>query len=123
MKAFWGIFIGIMLMAGICFAETTSQTANVSCKTTYVDATTKYQNITFPTNIRHLTIINNDASQYVWVNPKSDTATSVDTTVCFLLKPSTSLELFDFITGGISILYDNSYGSGEASPISVIATY
>ena len=98
-------------------------TANASPATVGVNTTTTYVNITFPYPTRNLLIQNNDSADYVYVDLKSDTNT-VNISSCFLLAPNEEINLFDFITSGISILRDTVYSTGDtASPISVIATY
>lgn len=91
--------------------------------TTYVNATTTYRNITFPYNTRDLIIQNNDSTAYVYVDVmNSDKTTPAG---CFLLGPGNELNLYDYITSGISLVYDNVEFSTdtEASPISVLAVY
>lgn len=97
-------------------------TANASPQTVTVNTNTPYVGITFPYPTRNLTIINDDANDNVWID-LDDANNTGQRNQCFLLDSGESLNLYDFITEGITIVWDNIYTAGEASPISVLATY
>lgn len=91
--------------------------------TTGVNTSVTYKNIVFPYNTRDLIVQNNDSTAYVYVDVKNvdNTGNKAD---CFLLGPGNELALYDYITGGISLLFDNIYSTDTtASPISVLAVY
>ena len=114
----------ILSLCLIKFASAQSGlSANASPVIVGVNTSATYKNITFPYPTRNLMIENNDSADYVYVDVKSDTNTSSKSS-CYLLGPDDTLELFDFVTSGISILRDTTYSTGDtASPISIIATY
>jgi len=80
--------------------------------------------ITFPMIVRNVTVFNYDADDYIWINFRgSDTRGINNNSERFLLGPSSVVSLSDFQTPAITIVADTSFGDGEASPVSVIATY
>lgn len=118
------IFIGIFLLLTMNFGFASEVRQGASPLTTGVNSNTIYQNITFPYNTRDLIVQNNDATAYIYVDVKS--ATNTDSlSDCFLLGPGNEINLYDYITGGISLIYDNGgYSTDtEASPISILAVY
>ena len=96
--------------------------ANASPQTVRVNAATRYVGITFPYPTRNLSIINGDANEGVWID-LNDADNTGQRNQCVLLDAGQSLDLYDFITNAITIVWDNIYTSGEASPIAVLATY
>lgn len=119
------IWILVLLAVFLISAKVYAQPrGNASPATIGVNSTTTYKNITFPYTTRDLVVRNNDSTAYIYVDTKSDTNTSI-LAPCYLLAPATELLLYDFLTDGISILYDDGSWSTdtEASPITVIATY
>ena len=118
------VFIGaiiFMFMIGIVYAEMKSNASPVLVCVNSISP--KYKQITFDYPTRDLIIYNNDAHDNVYVDVKHSNNVS-DTGAGVLLTAGNSLELYDFITSGITIIYDSVFSTrGEASPISVIAVY
>ena len=125
----FGLVVSLILLGGQpCFASLKTNTSGVVVALT---SQTASRVVVFPYPIKDLIIQNNDTTRYVWIDLTSTLngigfpANTVDTGRCVLLAPSQSMELYDFITEGMTISGDNAvYGAaGGASPIVVEATY
>lgn len=117
------VFLILMGFTGNAFAQS-SYSANASPAVVAVDSTTTYKNITFPYTTRNLYIRNCNSDNEIWVDLKSDANTG-DLTSCILIDADSELDLKDFATDGISIIFDKLYLGGDtsASPVSVLATW
>ena len=113
-------FVVVLLSSSSSYAEVT---ANASPAIVGVNTNAPYASKSFVVPTRNLIIRNNDSADYVYVDIKKDSNTN-DKSSCYLLAAGASLEFYDFITSGISILRDTTYSTGDtASPISIIATF
>lgn len=77
--------------------------------------------IDLPVESADISIDNSDSTYGVWVNVHNSTMTSCDYGVqgCYFLAPSSSLDVYDYRTSGITIMKDNI----AASSVSVMVTY
>lgn len=115
-----------LLICGNAFARggTISLTSNASPAIVAVSAASPTQEITFPITVRNVTVFNYDSNDGLWINWRgSDTDGINNNSKRFFLGPDSVVSLSDFQTPAITIVYDTMFGSGEASPVSVIATY
>ena len=116
----------ICVLCGLIFcgmAYAASLTSNAS-PVTITWGSANYKSVTFSTTTRNLVIQNNDSAAYVYIDLKNSDNTA-DKGKCVLIAPSGSLELYDFLTDGISVITEGgTYGSArKASPVVVIPTY
>ena len=118
------LFLGLLLAITIPISAMAWTATNSSPVTTYVDQNTTYQNISLAPDSRNIVIENQDSDAYVYIDFDSATNTT-DTSSCYLLGPNSSVELYDYMTEGISILFEQGdYGPATgASPVCVIVTY
>lgn len=114
----------VIIMCLVGYGYAFAYRSNASPFIVSFDENTNVVSKTFTPSTRDLMIYNNDSSNYVWVNLNTDTATAY-TSACYLLGPESSLELYDFITEGITIIADSSHSAGPyaSPPVSGIALY
>lgn len=125
MKKLFILFILLSIFINsTVYAAGNGLTANASPATVGVNSNVTSVSVPFTFMSRNLIVINNDTTAYVYIDTNDSTNTSA-IGECFLLGPGKELDLYDFISSGVSILYDNGRYSTdkEASPISVITTY
>ena len=120
-RIFVMILVSVFLMAGIAYAQPKSNASPATVVLTYESTTSLYKNITFPYPTRDLVVRNNRSDRYVYVDVHSD-SNATDTSSCYLLAPETSLELYDYITDGITLIWA-SPPVVSASDVSVLSVY
>jgi hypothetical protein len=112
------VLLGMVLAVDIAFAAATNNAYQIASgvRTGFTSWA-----INFPYPSRNI-IVKNQGASWVWIDVTKSTTTTCafNTNGCTILKNDESIELYDFITNGISIL---NFNSGTASPVSVVVTY
>jgi len=119
------ILVLLVLVIGLMVSESFAElTQNASPISVAVGKNTRYKNISLSPPSRNVEINNNDPNNHVWVDLKSDTNT-VDKSSCILMGPGDTLDLYDYITSGITFIWCNEYATGKdtSPPIAVLITY
>ena len=117
------VLLLVILTAGI--ASAADYKANVYQETTYVNVNQTTKTVSFPAPSRTLIVMNSDSAEAVWVNIKEASAPVVQPAVdfkysgAFLLPAGKDLTFENYVCSGVGL----KWHLGEASPVTVIATY
>ena len=126
-KVLCAVLVGA-LVCGVAFAR--SRSTNTYQAASNLTADVKAWNFRFPNfSSRDLIIVNDDSTYDCWFTASTYTVTSCDpyydsngnlrSDNCMLLKAGGKLELYDYITDGVSFVFKEY----AASPLSVMIAY
>lgn len=114
------VLCGLLFFGYVYAASYKSNASPVIVALTNRSTTSLYKNITFSYPTKDL-IVRNNSGRYIYVDVHNDDNTT-DTAKCFLLAPGQPLELYDYVTNGISLIYA-SPPMVTASDISILSVY
>jgi hypothetical protein len=111
------ILFGLVVIPLVCFAQGRTNIYQKSINVEY-ELTSSYT-IALPYDSRDLIVRNDDTADTIWVDLTAKTDKYSPGPGQILLPYGESIELFDYITSGVTV---GAY-NGEASPVTVISTY
>lgn len=119
------VLLGLVLLGlifNLAYADESTKRNSYQITSFVNTSTQKTKAIDLPYTSADVTIINNDAADYVAVKVNGSTGTYpfvIETAGSFLLGPTQAINLYDYATDGITLI---GY-TAEASPVSVIVAY